>query len=141
MKIVRQDGSEVFDFGEDATAFGLIRLLITKSKFQDGPTDAIAHNPKVNDLLNAIDPDIGDGFPIRDEDFDTGGFFEIRRSLLFQAVGRHLAGRWSDSERDDLIKLSFYPAQLNPAQLDQVRGDLGKALEDFAAARKSRSDD
>jgi hypothetical protein len=137
MKIVRQDGSEVFDFGGDDTAFGLLRLLITKSKFQDGATDAIVHNPQINALLDALDPSIGNGFPIQDDDFETGGFLEIRRSLLFQAVGRQLAGRWSDAERDELIRISFFPAQLSPEQLAQVREDLAKALEDFAAARKA----
>lgn len=140
MKLVRQDGSEVFDFGDDQTGLGLVRLLITTSKFQDGGSDTITHNPQINDLLRAIDPSIGRGFSIDDERFDEDAFFAIRKSILFQTVGRFLAGKLSDEERDALIETSFFPAKLSAAQADRVRAEMQDAIEAYRATR-ARPDD
>lgn len=141
MKIVRQDGSEVFDFGDDPAGLGLIRLLITTSKFQDGGSDTITHNPQINDLLRAVDPTIGQGFSINDERFDEDAFFAIRKSILFQTVGRFLAGKFSDEERDALITTSFFPAKLSPAQTDRVRAEMQDAIEAYRATRARQDDD
>lgn len=140
MKIVSQDGRELYDFGDDRDGQNLLRLLITNAKFQDGPADAVAHNDKINDLLRALDPDSIGGFDLHEDRFDGEDMMKIRRSLLFQAVGRHLAGRFSDAERDRLIEISFFPMRLNRAQHAQVCKDLSKALADFAAARERGRD-
>lgn len=136
MKLVSQDGRELYDFGNDQDGQNLLSLLITNAKFQDGPSDAVAHNDKVNALLRAIDPSSLTGFELHADRFDGEDMMKIRRSLLFQAVGRHLAGRFSDTERDRLIEISFFPMKLNRAQHAQVCKDLNKALDDFAAARE-----
>lgn len=141
MKLIGQDGHEIFDFGDDQTGLGLVSLLITTSKFQDGGSDTITHNPQINDLYRAVHPGIGPGTPISDDQFDADAFFAIRKSILFQTVGRFLAGKLSDEERDALIETSFFPARLSAAQTDRVRAEMADAIAAYRATRTQQDED
>jgi hypothetical protein len=54
MKLIAQDGREIFDFGNDALGCAAIWKLAVLAKFQSGLDSTVTLNPLINDMMRAV---------------------------------------------------------------------------------------
>jgi hypothetical protein len=143
MKLITQDGIEIFDFGDDTLGSAVIWKLAVLAKFQSGLDSTVSLNPLINEMLRAVgraQPPWktihGTAQPVSELDLtdhqtDTSAELGVARAMLTGELAHLRWWKLGESDKVEHVRTAVFPFRLSKEQQQDFVGDLDHVVQQF----------